>query len=207
MSTGSVTKSSLTANIKKSRHHLQEQAENIINSTYQDLIQRITSSNSHFVQTLQTIKSTNDEIQKSLREDKLHFISNDGKSAGIQVLGDRMKRFQKVIATEEKELEVLRKQWADVQQKSLVLASEVLFEGGIEGLSTARAGDNAGCISSEQKAIVEELENRKKRWKDETAKLSKRSIAKLKSGEEVCKPSILYVLFGLIMLPGLLLRR
>lgn len=207
MSTGSVTKSSLTANIKKSRHHLQEQAENIIDSTYQDLIQRLTSSNSHVVQTLQTIKSTNDEIQKSLREDELHFISNDGKSSGIQVLGDRMERFQKVIATEEKELEVLRKQWADVQQKSLVLASEVLFEGGIEGLSTALAGDNAGCISSEQKAIVGELENRKKRWKDEIAKLSKRSIAKLKSGEEVYKPSIPYVLFWLIMHPGPLLRR
>lgn len=118
-----------------------------------------------------------------------------------------MKRFQKVIATEEKELEVLRKQWADVQQKSLVLASEVLFEGGIKELSTARAVDNAECISSGQKAIVEELENRKKRWKDEIAQLSKRSIAKLKSGEEVCKPSILYVLFWLIMHPGMLLRR
>lgn len=130
-------------------------------------------------------------------------MSNDGKSVGTHVLGDRMKRFQKVIATEEKELEILKKQWVDVQQKILDLASEVLLPGGLEGLATACAGDIAGYIGPEQKTIAEELENGKKRWEDEIATVNKRSMAKFKSGEEVYEMGVLRMLCWLTMYPDL----
>ena len=173
------------ANVVKSRDHLQKQAEDSINSTYRDLTQRITSSNRHFTNSLQSIKSTTDGLQRSLGKDELRFVSNDGKSASTQLLGDRMKRFQKAIATEEKGIEVLRKQWTDVQQKILDLALEVLPPEGIKCLLTAGSEDVAGYISLEQKSMLEELEISMERWEDEIATVNQRSISELKSGEAV----------------------
>lgn len=173
------------ANVVKSRNHLQEQAEDSITSTYRDLTQRITSSNRHFTNSLQSIKSTTDGLQRSLGKDELRFVSNDGKSTSTQLLGERMKRFQKAIATEEKEIEVLKKQWMDVQQKILDLASEVLPPGGIKCFLTPRSEDIASYISLEQKSMLEELEISKKRWEDEIDTLYQRSISELKSGEVV----------------------
>lgn len=174
------------ANIKKSRNHLQEKAEAAIDLTCQDLIQRVTSSSTYFAKSLEALKSVNKKFHEPPSVDKLHFVSTDGNSADTQILGDRMKRFQKVIDNEEQELETLRKKWLEVRQEIINLATEVLPFGGLQGLFNTPDGGVTECISPEQEKVAEELENSKKRWEDEVATVNKRSITKMKSSEEAC---------------------
>lgn len=174
------------ANIKKSRNHLQEKAESAIELTCQDLIQRVTSSSTYFAKTLETMKSVNEKFHKPPSTDKLHFISNDGSSADTQILGDRMKRFQKIIDSEERELETLKKKWMEVRQEIIDFATEVLPFGGLQGLFNTPDGGITDSTSPEQENVAEELEKSKKQWEDEVATANKRSINKMKSSEEAC---------------------
>lgn len=120
-----------------------------------------------------------------LSQDELHFKSNDGKLAGTQNLGDRMRQFKNLVAQEEKRLEALWEQWIDVQQNMENLALEALGPKGVESIahqSTSKLPEYEGSF---HKSIAEEIEKERKGWEDKIAKMSKASIAKMRADEEV----------------------
>lgn len=62
-----------------------------------------------------------------LAEEGMKYASPDGsQTTEDTTLGAQMKRFKKIIAKEEKELQSLMKQWASVQEELEAVASDIL---------------------------------------------------------------------------------
>ena len=134
---------------------------------------------------MQNLKALDSTLQKSLGQDELEFVSNDGKLTGRQPLGDRIERFKQIIAEEEKTIEMLGKQWDEVNQQILSLASEVVGPNGTVNLLQGSLDGALGFISPQQNGITEELEKEKHHWETEMARVNKEALENLKASEEV----------------------
>jgi len=110
-------------------------------------------------------------LTKPLAQEILQFQGPDGKPTGTATLGDRMRTFKKRITKEEKELETLWKEWADIQQLIInlgveMLGAEVVDAMGAQPLSmlgeTSRSAENikiAQEIKIEKGKLGQEIEN------------------------------------------------
>lgn len=122
---------------------------------------------------------------KPLGQDKLHFKSNDGKVKSTQTLGDRMRQFKNLVAAEEKQLEALWKEWAEVHQNITDLALEMLGSTRLEDVLNQPTSKLSDFVGPRQKAAAEVVEKERKEWEDEIAKMSEASVASMMAGEEV----------------------
>ena len=131
------------------------------------------------------MKKYTEEILMPPSQDELHFKSNDGRMAGTQNLGDRMRQFKSLVAQEEEQLEALWEQWTDIQQNIADLALEALGPEGVESITSQATSKRADYERSSRKSIIEEIEKERKGWEDKIAKMSKAWLAKMRAEEEV----------------------
>ncbi|MCJ1470282.1 hypothetical protein MMC07_008927 [Pseudocyphellaria aurata] len=173
-----------TSIIEESRNCIEKQTDNAIDSTCQDLTQRLASSSGSFNETLQVFRGRKEEMFKPLGQDKLHFKSNDGKFKSTQTLGDRMRQFKNLVAAEEKQLEALWKEWAEVNQSIADLALEMPGSTRLEDVLNQSTGKLPDIVGPRRKATTEIVEQERKEWEDEITKMSKASVASMMAGEE-----------------------
>ena len=80
-----------------------------------------------FTQRLEVEAKVEEIIYLPLAEESMKYASPDGsQTTEGTTLGAQMKRFKKIVAREEKELESLMKQWALVQEELEAVASDIL---------------------------------------------------------------------------------
>lgn len=148
-------------------------------------MQQVTTSNSHFDQQLQTIIKSSERSRKPLDQDQLHFTSKDGKSAGTQSLGDRMRKFKDVVAAEKKKIDDLGKQWGEINQNITELALEVVGPEGIADLLSHVRGELPGYAVPQDKAFDEEVQGQTKHFQSEITKANETMILQTETCEEV----------------------
>lgn len=121
---------------------------------------------------------------KPLKELVLEWTSTDGKHSGKAILGHRMKKFQKTVETEEKEIERQYEEWTGVQAEIRRLALEVIGPDGLEGVLAGNI-ESSTFIDEEQEEMREEIEAEKKRFKEQIEQAGKASMKAMKDGEKV----------------------
>ena len=111
----------------------------------------------------------NDTIAKSLNEQELEWTSTDGKQSGKTMLGVRMKKFQKTIEAEEKELERHFDEWTNVEAEFRHLASLIV---GPDGLDNLLAGnfDPKCFVDAEQREMMEEIKAEQEAFMEQVEK-------------------------------------
>lgn len=134
---------------------------------------------------LEAIKTRNEGFQAPLSRETLAFASEDGKLIYTTTLADRMQKFKEVVAAEEEKLEILGKQWAEVQQSITELALEVLGPNGLERLQKLHSQEVPDSVDTEQAAFAEEIRCKGKRWEKEAAHLNEHFLEQIKASEEV----------------------
>lgn len=96
-----------------------------------------------------------------------------------------MRQFKNLVAAEEKHMESLWKEWAEVHQSITDLALEMLGSTRLENVLNQSTGKLPDFVGPRRKAAAEIVEQEKKDWEDEITKLSKASVASMVAGEEV----------------------
>ena len=148
-------------------------------------MQQVTTVNSHFEKEAQAITKSSEGIRKPLDQDQLHFIGKDGKPAGTQSLGDRMKEFKDVVAEEKKKIDDLAKQWAEINQSIIGLALEVVGPEGISNLLSHLNGELPDYAIPQDKSFEDEVQSTTNRFKSEIKKANDIMILQTETYEEV----------------------
>lgn len=125
------------------------------------------------------------ELIRPLAEERLQFTGKDGKPCGIVLLGDRMKRFEKVIMREEKELTGLWKEWAEVQDLIARAGVELLGSQAMDRLTQQQGEATTGTDIAESGTIAQEVEGEKQKLKQEIEAMSNGLIEKMYTNEKV----------------------
>ena len=133
-----------------------------------------------------------DDLTRPLAEEKLQFTGKDGKPSGIVLLGDRMKRFKKVIMREEKELASLWEEWAEVQELIARVGVELLGSQAMDALAQQSVELTTGTDRAESRKIAQGIEADKERLKQEIETMCNGLIEKMYTGEKVCHCTILH---------------
>lgn len=175
----------IIASIENSRSELTAKAEAFLDATREELTQRIASSNDLFGEKIQALKHSDEVLRRPLGQDMLCFVSKDGRPAGTQTLGVRMRKFRKIVAAEEHELEVLRQQWTEVQQSINNLASEMIGLNAWEQLLQDPLHLPPDYVLPHYKAVVDEAEKEKNRLAEKIVQVSEQAVTKMEEGEEV----------------------
>ena len=148
-------------------------------------MQQVTTLNTHFEKEAQGIAKSGEEISKPLDEELLHFIGKDGKSAGIQSLGDRMKKFKDIVAEEKKKINSLAKQLTEINQSIIELAMEVVGPEGIGDLSRHMAGELPNYAIPQDKSVEEEVQIKTNHFMSQITKVNDVMILQTETYEEV----------------------
>ena len=110
-----------------------------------------------------------------------------------------MTSFRKLVASEEKALESLRKEWMEVQKEITAVAMEVL---GVKGLEELMSGKMKGeLVTTEQRERAKELEGIKTKFLGEVETASKDALEGMRQGEKVCS-GCCFPCFGSVLTMG-----
>ena len=170
--------------ITNSTNHISEQATTSLKSICHSLSLRATSIDRNHKEQLLAASTIDQKVFQPLQFERLQFKSNDGLSSGTVVLGDRMAKFRRIVASEEKLLEGLYSDWMDVQKEITSIATEVL---GAKGLELVLGGAlKEGFVTKEQEELAEELEEVRQKFLDEVERVSAEAVEKVRLEEKVC---------------------
>ena len=148
-------------------------------------MQQVTALNTHFEKEAQAIAKSGEELRKPLDQEQLHFIGKDGKAAGVQSLGDRMKIFKDIVTEEKKKINDLAKQWTDINRSIIELATEVVGSEGIGDLSKHMNGELPDYAIPVDKTFEEEVENKTNQFTSEITRVNDTMILQMETHEEV----------------------
>ncbi len=140
-------------------------------------------SHDFFNQREQDSIKLNDAIANPLNEQELEWISTDGKQSGKTMLGVRMKKFQKTIEAEEKELEHQFNEWTDVQAEIRQLALLIVGPDGLDDLLTGKV-DPSSFIDAEQREMMAEMEVEQKLFMEQIEKIGKEAMEAMMESEK-----------------------
>lgn len=148
-------------------------------------MQQVTTLNTHFEKEAQAIAKSGKDVRKPFDQEQLHFIGKQGKSAGAQSLGDRMKKFKDVVSQEKKKVDDLAKQWTGINQSIIELAMEVIGPEGIGDLSRHMDGEFPDYAVPRDKTFEEEVQNKTNHFMSEIAKVNDTMLLQTETIEEV----------------------
>ena len=159
-----------------------------IEATQKLLGMRIDESNDRFSQLEQDAIKFNEALAHPFKDTELEWTCADNSRTGKTLLGIRMKKFQKTIDFEEKELAGHFDEWNTVQDELTEFLVELV---GPDRLKGFEAGDAYAkdFVSEEQRKMREELEAEKKKYLDEIEEASKIGMKQMKESEKVCESS------------------
>ena len=170
--------------LEGSRKSIQDQADADIDLALTEHELRLGKSDEHYSQLHEDAVQFNEALALPFRNQELEWTSTDGKQSGTTVLSVRMKKFEKTIEAEEKELNLQHEDWVTIQQHLLELASEMV---GPAALDRWMAGDLDASTFMDGAAEKVELEiaAEKKKFVAQIEKLEKESMKKMKDSEKV----------------------
>lgn len=174
-----------TDSLEASRSFLQQQAKVFITTTREDLVQQVVALNTHFEKEAQAIAKSGEVVRKPLEQDQLHFLGKDGKSAGTQALGDRMKIFKDIVEAEKRTIRDLAKQWAEIDQNFIGLALEVLGPEEIGNLQRYCNRELSDYTIPRDKSFEEEVQSKIDQLKSEITKVNDTMMLLAETHEDV----------------------
>ncbi|MCJ1283899.1 hypothetical protein MMC26_003230 [Xylographa opegraphella] len=127
-------------NIELSRLQIFENANAALDSTHHILLERLASTSAISANFIEETKTFRDDLTKPLAQETLQFRGSEGEPTGTASLGDRMKTFKRRIAKEEKELELLWKDWAEVQRLIMGVSVKTLEHEAVASLGVQPSG-------------------------------------------------------------------
>ncbi|MCJ1315096.1 hypothetical protein MMC15_000412 [Xylographa vitiligo] len=171
--------------IKLSRVQIFENAAASLDSTHHILLEHLASTSASSANFIEEAKVFRDDLTKPLAQEILQFRGPDSKPTGTASLGERMKTFQKRIAKEEKELGILWKDWAEVQQLIVAVGIKML-ESEAAAVLAAQPSGKLGCGSRKINTIeiANEVMTEKEKLSQEIRSWSAGSIEKMYASEK-----------------------
>ncbi|KAG7004700.1 hypothetical protein G7Y79_00024g056500 [Physcia stellaris] len=113
--------------IKKSSDAIEGETFKGLEAVTHELLPRFRQSYENFTQRIEVEAKIEDIVYLPLAEEGMKYASPDGsQTTEDTTLGAQMKRFKKIIAKEEKELQSLMEQWVVVQEELVAVASDIL---------------------------------------------------------------------------------
>lgn len=170
--------------IEGSRETLLEQANVDINLARLELEQRLSKSDGHYTQLHADAALANRALAMPFGQQELEWTSHDGKQSGSTTLGVRMKRLERMIENEEKELNLQQADWSAVQMEIFNLVSEIV---GPAGLDQWLAGNHetSTLVKGATERAEREIAVEKNKFMADIEKLEKDSMKKMKESEKV----------------------
>ncbi len=114
------------------------------------------------------------------KTEEIEFRSEDGKQTGVVALSYRMKKVQKTVDAEEKELIRQYDEWLEVEAEIDSLAAEYTVTP--NHIGTIPPGD---ILFEEQAEMMEEIEAEKARFEKLMEQAAEASIKEMEDGEKV----------------------
>lgn len=154
------------------------------------LAQRLTSSQERFNQEEQALINYRKNLSVPFKDGKLEWSSFDSKQSGTTVLSTRMKKFQKIIDVEEKELARHFEEWVEVQAEIDSVAAEVAAPDELERMAAdnpdnGAIADTGDYLSADQVEMMEEIKAEKARFGELMEQAAKASMREMKASEKV----------------------
>ncbi|MCJ1415808.1 hypothetical protein MMC32_002141 [Xylographa parallela] len=173
-------------NIELSRVQIFENATAALDSTHHILLERLASTSASSANFIEEAKAVRIDLTKPLAQETLQFRGPDGKPTGTATLDDRMSTFKKRIAKEEKELETLWKDWAEVQHLILAVGVKMLGSEAITSLRSPVLGKLGRCSDNiETIEIANEIMTEKENLSQEINSWSTKLVEKMYASEKV----------------------
>lgn len=145
------------------------------------LSQRLVGINDQYAKEEQALAESSRILHTPFKNEEIEFRSEDGKQTGVIVLSHRMKKVQKTVDAEEKELTRQYEEWLEFEAEIDSLVAEDTVAPDQTGIIDA--GD---ILLASQAEMMEEIEAEKANFRKLMEQASKASIQEMKDGEKVC---------------------
>jgi hypothetical protein len=152
---------------------------------HQELAAQLDTSNNHFEHKVQIVGKSSEGFQKPLDQDQLHFVFKDGKSAGAQSLGDRMKKFKDFVAAEKVKVNDLGRQWTEINQSIAELSLDFVGSEEIGDLLNHLSGGLPHYAVPPDQSFEKEMQDEKNRFHSEITKANNAAILEMETCDEV----------------------
>ena len=140
-----------------------------------------------FIKQLQEDRKADQAILKPLGDVELQYNRKDGSEVGSALLSARIKRYKKVIAAEERELESLFRQYTQVNNEIVADAEAALGTKWADILSAIKAGENQAIFSNDRGELTAALNEAQSHFMNLTEKTGQHYLDKMKASEKVLK--------------------
>ena len=116
----------ILATVEKSHDTIEKESIEATESATQALLQRSRHNEQKSAEQFDADAKIDEVLYLAPSEEGIEYARRDGSQSSKTTLGVQMRRFEKIVAKEEKELESLWKQWALVQEELAKMAEEAL---------------------------------------------------------------------------------
>ncbi|KAK4697150.1 hypothetical protein P7C71_g876, partial [Lecanoromycetidae sp. Uapishka_2] len=169
--------------IEGSRDALLDQATADIELARAELEQRLSKSDEHYRQLDEDTVHLTQALAVPFQTQELEWTSHDGKQSGSTTLSIRMKRLQKTIEAQERELALQQAEWSAVQTEIFDMLKGMMSPGDFEQWLSGNGDIGTVGHGTVEKAELEVMAE--KEWlMAEIGKLEKDSMKKMKESEK-----------------------
>ena len=168
-------------NIEKSHDAIEKDSIEATESTTQALLQRFRHGEQKSAEQLDAYAKVDEVLYLAPSEEGIEYARRDGSQSSKTTLGVQMKRFEKIVAKEEKELESLWKQLASVEEELAKIAEDALGPRWATILPVLSANDPQMVDDGNDKAFEKNIE----RLEDLINSASEQAMEKMVASEKV----------------------
>ncbi|MCJ1475290.1 hypothetical protein MMC13_003952 [Lambiella insularis] len=171
--------------IDSSRAEILGDATASITSTHHTLSRRLADASAESTCFIDKALAEKDELTKPIAQEILQYGAHDGKVAGTASLGTRMRLFKKKVSKEERELDALWKEWAEVQHLLKEAGVAILGVEAVQALGIQTTGTLGVPDIAESAKTVQEIEVNKEKIGQEIESMSAGLIERMHDSEKV----------------------
>ena len=168
-------------NIEKSHDVIEKVSIEATESATQALLQRFHHNRQKSAEQLDADAKIDEILYLAPSEEGIEYARRDGSQSSKTTLGVQMRRFEKIVAKEEQELESLWKQWASVQEELAKMAEDALGPDWAAKLPVLSANDRQMIDDGNDEAFGTTIE----RLKDLIKTTSEQAVEKMVASEKV----------------------
>ena len=167
--------------IEKSHDAIEKVSIEATESATQALLQRFRQNKQHSAEQLDADTKIDEVLYLAPSEEGIEYARRDGSQSSKTTLGVQMRRFEKIVAKEEQELESLWKQWASVQEELAKIAEDALGPDWAAILPVLSASDRQMIDDGNDEAFEKNIEH----FKDLINTTSEQAVKKMVASEKV----------------------
>ncbi|CAF9920541.1 MAG: hypothetical protein HETSPECPRED_004273 [Heterodermia speciosa] len=167
-------------NIEKSHDVIEKVSIEATESATQALLQRFHHNRQKSAEQLDADAKIDEILYLAPSEEGIEYARRDGSQSSKTTLGVQMRRFEKIVAKEEQELESLWKQWASVQEELAKMAEDALGPDWATTLPVLSANDRQMIDDGNDEAFGTTIE----RLKDLIKTTSEQAVEKMVASEK-----------------------